>query len=45
VVKNTNMLTDNMITQCFDVRDGVLINVESIPEPVEFFLKKDIFLI
>ena len=29
------MLTDNMMTQHFDARDGVLINVESIPQLVQ----------
>jgi len=29
------MLSENMMAQCFDARDGVLINGEIIPELVQ----------
>ena len=40
VVENTNMLTDNMTTQCFDTRDNEFIILKSIQELVQILFLK-----
>lgn len=40
VVENTNMLTDNMMTQRFDTRDNEFIILKSIQELVQISILK-----